>query len=144
MSIADYEKVFSTNFFSLIPFIQAGLPSLRETKGRIIMTSSGAATGYYATWGAYGSSKAALNHLTGTLNAEEPDVTVVAVRPGVVDTGMQRDIREVHHESMSAEDMKKFKGLHADGKLLRPEQPGNVMARLALDAPRELGGKFVR
>jgi NAD(P)-dependent dehydrogenase (short-subunit alcohol dehydrogenase family) len=39
--------------------------------------------------GAYGSSKAALNHLARTLAVEEPDVTTVAVRPGVVDTDMQ-------------------------------------------------------
>lgn len=35
------------------------------------------------------SSKAALNHLASTLSVEEPDVTSIALRPGVVDTDMQ-------------------------------------------------------
>lgn len=59
------------------------IPHLRQTKGRIINVSSGAATGHYASWGAYGSSKAAMNHFTATLAVEEPDITSVAVRPGV-------------------------------------------------------------
>lgn len=120
------------------------MPSLRATKGRIVITSSGAASTGYATWGAYGSSKAAINHLTATLNTEEKDVTCVSIRPGVVDTGMQKAIREEHYTSMDAEDRDKFAGLHKEGKLLKPEQPGQVMARLVLDAPRDLGGKFLR
>lgn len=66
--------------------IKSSLPHIRSTSGRIILTSSGAATGAYSTWGAYGSSKAAINHLALTLEAEEPLVTALAIRPGVVDT----------------------------------------------------------
>ncbi len=36
------------------------------------MTSSGAATGAYQGWGAYGAGKAVLNHLALTLAVEEP------------------------------------------------------------------------
>lgn len=39
------------------------------------------------------SSKAALNHFTQTLALEEPSITAIAVRPGVVDTSMQDLIR---------------------------------------------------
>jgi NAD(P)-dependent dehydrogenase (short-subunit alcohol dehydrogenase family) len=107
------------------------------------MTSSGAATYAYQTWGAYGASKAALNHLAMTIGAEEPDVTTIAIRPGTVDTEMQRELREVHHATMTPEDAKKFADLKSSGKLLKPEQPGHVMAKLVLDAPRELTGKFL-
>lgn len=66
----------------------------------------------------------------------------VSVRPGVVDTEMQRAIREQHGSAMSEKDRAKFKGLKEEGGLLRPEQPGNVIARLAVGAGRELSGRF--
>jgi NAD(P)-dependent dehydrogenase (short-subunit alcohol dehydrogenase family) len=78
-----------------------------------------------------------------TLAVEEPDVTTVSVRPGVVDTDMQVEVRG-HNSVMDAKDVQKFKGLHEDGKLLKPEQPGNVMARLAVQAEKGLSGKFLR
>lgn len=68
----------------------------------------------------------------------------VAVRPGVVDTEMQRGIREVHGAGMDDGDVARFKGLKEEGGLLRPEQPGNVLGRLAVGAEKELGGKFFR
>jgi NAD(P)-dependent dehydrogenase (short-subunit alcohol dehydrogenase family) len=120
------------------------LPYLRNTKGKIIFTSSGAATSAYTAWGAYGNTKAAMNHLASTLAVEELDIVSIAVRPGTVDTEMQREIREVHHEHMDEKDAAKFKSLPQDGKLLKPEQPGNVIARLVLDAPTSLSGKFIK
>lgn len=40
------------------------------------------------------SSKAALNHLASTLSVEEPDITTIAFRPGVVATDMQKYARD--------------------------------------------------
>lgn len=84
-----------------------------------------------------------MNHLTATLKVEEPDITTVAIRPGTVDTEMQAEIRK-NKSVMDPEDAKKFASLHTEGKLLKPEQPGNVMARLAVSAEKELSGKFLR
>ncbi len=36
-------------------------------------------------------------------------MTTIAVRPGTVDTEMQREIREEHHERMSEKDRVKFR-----------------------------------
>jgi NAD(P)-dependent dehydrogenase (short-subunit alcohol dehydrogenase family) len=85
-----------------------------------------------------------MNHLALTLNVEEPLITSVAIRPGTVDTAMQKQIREEHSVRMDRKDAEKFAGLYGRGELLKPEQPGNVIARLALNAPSELGGKFLR
>jgi len=123
--------------------IKGALPALRSSKGRIIITSSGAAVSSYTAWGAYGAAKAALNHLAGTLAAEEPDVTTVAIRPGTVDTEMQRELREIHHKTMAEKDARKFADLKTTGTLLKPEQPGHVIARVALAAPKELSGRFI-
>ena len=57
---------------------------------------------------------------------------------------MQQDIRAKHSETMQETDAVKFHTLHKQGKLLKSEQPGNVMAKLVLDAPKALSGKFLR
>lgn len=110
------------------------------------MTSSGAATGAYSTWGSYGSSKAAMNHLALTLSVEEPDITSLAVRPGVVDTDMQVLVRS-KSTIMDGKDAEKFRSLYEDGKLVKPEEVGGVMAEIALRLSEEgknLNGKFLR
>lgn len=139
----EWRQAFDVNFFSAVAMAQAALPELRKSKGCILFTSSGASTGAYPTWGAYGASKAAINHLAMTLGVEEKEVTTLSIRPGVVDTEMQRDIREKHHTAMDEKDAAKFAELKSSGGLLRPEQPGHVMAKLATEAPRELSGKFL-
>ncbi|KAI9841094.1 MAG: hypothetical protein M1837_000998 [Sclerophora amabilis] len=141
--IADWEGSFKINVFSCVEFVKTALPHLRHSKGRIILTSSGAAQNAYSTWGAYGASKAALNHLGLTLSVEEPDITTISIRPGVVDTDMQREIRETHVANMDAQDAEKFGSLKREGKLLKPEQPGYVMAKLVMDARKELSGRFL-
>jgi hypothetical protein len=78
-----------------------------------------------------------------TLAVEEPDIITVAIRPGVVDTEMQSVVR-AHNHVMDAKDAEKFKSLHEEGRLLRPEQPGSVMAQLVLDGGKDLSGKFLR
>jgi len=59
---------------------------------------------------------------------------------------MQVEVRG-HGKVMDEKDVQKFKTLHEVGKLLRPEQPGNVMARLAVSEEgrlKGLGGKYLR
>lgn len=123
--------------------VQAGLPALRESKGKIIFTSSGAAVKSYRGWGLYGASKAAMNHLAMSLGDEEQDVTSVSIQPGVVDTEMQREIREDHATNLEPQVHSRFTTFHKEGKLLKPEQPGHVIAKLALDAPKGLTGRFL-
>jgi NAD(P)-dependent dehydrogenase (short-subunit alcohol dehydrogenase family) len=56
-----------------------------------------------------------MNHLALTLKAEEPEITTIAIRPGVVDTEMQRELREVHRERMDKKDKEKFMSAKANG-----------------------------
>jgi NAD(P)-dependent dehydrogenase (short-subunit alcohol dehydrogenase family) len=79
-----------------------------------------------------------------TLRSEEPDIIAIAVRPGTVDTDMQKSLREEYAELMDLDDRAKFANLKRNGRLLRPDQPGNVIARLALDAPNKFRGQFLR
>ena len=83
-----------------------------------------------------------LNSLARTLATEEPEIATVAIRPGVVDTKMQETLAREHYSKMEPADTERFKKMKEEGKMLRPEQPGNVIGRLALDAGNGLSGKF--
>ncbi|KAJ8658326.1 hypothetical protein O0I10_006009 [Lichtheimia ornata] len=140
-SIEEWKRAYDINFFSIIELVQKTLPHVRKARGSYIMVSSGAASKGYRAWGAYGSSKAALNHLTATLANEEPEITSIAIRPGIVDTSMQKTIREQGKESMQDEHQK-FVDLHEAGQLVTPEQSGSVLVNLAIKPPQHLSGKF--
>lgn len=148
----EYKSLFDVNYFGLISMITHALPFLKEREakddasavsGRIVLVSSGAATGGVAGWGPYSASKAAMNSLGRTLGNEEPSLMTVCVRPGVVDTDMQEAIRSTGAEHMTAKDHARFTDLHAEGKLVKPEDAGAVLAGLALKGKRELSGTFV-
>ncbi|KAI0068649.1 short-chain dehydrogenase [Artomyces pyxidatus] len=134
---------FDINFFSLVTALRAALPSLRQSRGRAIFVSSGAAVGNIAGWGPYNASKAAMNSLTRTLAEEEKDIVALAVRPGKVDTSMQLALRETGGSHMAPSVYESFVRDHAEGNLLKPEDPGYVIAKLALEAPASMSGGFV-
>lgn len=67
----------------------------------------------------------------------------IAIRPGAVDTDMQRELREEHHPGMQEKDRARFLALHKNGSLLKPELPGHVMAKLVVDGPKDLSGEFI-
>ena len=56
---------------------------------------------------------------------------------------MQNKLRLIGLQSMSPEDLDKFIKVHADGKLVKPEDCGYVIASLAVNAPKEMSGAFV-
>ncbi|KAI9374427.1 short-chain dehydrogenase [Aspergillus egyptiacus] len=139
----QWKQGFDVNFISLVAFVKAGLPSLRESKGKIVFTSSQAAVMAFKGWGLYGATKAAMNHLALSLGEEEPEVTSMSIDPGMVDTEIQRQIREDLATTMDSQLHSVFTSVHEGGKLLQPEQPGHVMAKLVIDAPQSLTGKFL-
>jgi short-subunit dehydrogenase len=68
-------------------------PMILRKRGLVLNVSSDAAVSAYPTWGAYGVSKAALDHLGRILDAEleGTGVRVVSVDPGEMDTRMHAD-----------------------------------------------------
>ncbi|KAJ2803334.1 hypothetical protein H4R21_002072 [Coemansia helicoidea] len=139
-ALADWRKHFELNLFAPMELSRRLLPTLRATNGRIINISSGAASYPYHGWGAYCTSKAALDMLTATIAAEEPSVTTVSVSPGAIDTDMQTYIREKARDVMRADEFEKFENMYLEGKLLHPSTPAFVIARIALEAPRSMSG----
>ena len=83
--------VYAVNVFAPLRLIQLALPLLRARGGRIVNVTSDAAAEGYEGWGVYGSSKAALEHLSKVLATEHPELAVYALDPGDMDTEMHRE-----------------------------------------------------
>lgn len=89
-TIQDLQQVWRTNIGAPLVLTGALLPWLRAADGVILSLSSDAAVQHYETWGLYGASKAALDHVTLTY-AAETGLAAYAVDPGDMRTGMHRD-----------------------------------------------------
>ncbi|MGC0315079.1 SDR family NAD(P)-dependent oxidoreductase [Kitasatospora acidiphila] len=84
-------ETFEVNVLSPIALTQLLLPQLREREGVVINLSSDAAVEHYLRWGGYGAAKAALDHASGTLAREEPQVRVWSVDPGEMRTRLYQE-----------------------------------------------------
>ena len=83
-------EVFRTNAGAPGSLMIALTPQLLGRDGVVVGISSDAAVNHYETWGAYGASKAALDHLVLTFGAET-GLTTYAVDPGDMRTPMHQD-----------------------------------------------------
>lgn len=122
---------------------QAALGPLRRAMGRVVNISSGAAYRPIAGWSAYCVAKAGLTHFTRVLAVEEPQLTCVALRPGVVDTGMQTMIRTHGSDIMDAKKIAYFRRLKSENRLEPPAVPARAIAWLALHAHKSWSGEFL-
>ena len=131
------------NFMAPFYLTHAAVSELRNTRGRIVNVSSGAANLALENISAYCTAKAALNHFTAVLAAEEPSIIALAVRPGVVDTGMQTLIRNEGPKAMPPDQINYYLALKEQGQLEPPEIPARSIAWLALYAPAAFSGQFL-
>ena len=100
--LADYpldvlERIYRVNVHAPLALFQAALWAL-PPGACVINVTSDAAVEAYEGWGGYGSSKAALEQVTRVLAAEHPDLRIVAVDPGDMNTRM-------HQEAFPGEDI---------------------------------------
>ena len=90
VDIADLQQVWRTNIGGPLVLTSTLIPWLKEVNGVLLSISSDAAVNHYETWGLYGASKAALDHVTLTY-AAETGMTGYAVDPGDMRTAMHQD-----------------------------------------------------
>lgn len=142
ITLDAWKAHFDINVFSLVTAIRPSIAALRASKGRIIFISSGSSVGNTPANGPYNAAKAAMNSICRTLAAEEPDITCLALRPGLVDTAMQTTMRGAGH-ILEAANHQIFVRAYEEGTLVRPEQSGHVVAALSLRAAKSLHGQYV-
>jgi NAD(P)-dependent dehydrogenase (short-subunit alcohol dehydrogenase family) len=93
LKMEDFRSQFETNVFGVFRVTQAVLPHMRERRsGRILMISSVAGLVSPPTYGAYSSSKHALEGLSNALRLElyPFDIEVVLIEPGYIVTNFQQ------------------------------------------------------
>ena len=139
----DWHYNTAVNLLGPVYLSMAAIPTLRRSQGRIINVSSGAAHHVIAAASAYCAAKAGLNQFTRVLAAEEPELTAIAVRPGVVDTRMQVMLRDLGPKKMPSEQADYYLGLKTDGRLEPAEVPARSIAWMVLHAPHEWSGHFM-
>ncbi len=93
LKLEDLRQQFETNLFGVLRVTQAVLPHMRERKrGRILMMSSVAGLVSPPTYGAYSSSKHALEGLSNALRLEMYPfgIDVILIEPGYIVTNFQQ------------------------------------------------------
>ncbi|EJD42129.1 NAD(P)-binding protein [Auricularia subglabra TFB-10046 SS5] len=138
-SLADWQKTFDVNVFGVVKFLKEAIPTLKDG-AKIIFVSSAASENSLPGAGAYGASKAALNSLNRTVAAEHPNLTCVSLHPGVVRTEMHLGFMDQAKDFLREA---KLDGVFVES-VLEPDVPGRIIANLALHAPKELSGKYLR
>jgi NAD(P)-dependent dehydrogenase (short-subunit alcohol dehydrogenase family) len=88
ITVAQWDRMFSTNTRAPFLVAQAAYPQLRAAKGRIVNIGSLGGTHPWATHGHYCTSKAALHMLSQTMaKAWAPEISVNCVAPGMIVQG---------------------------------------------------------
>lgn len=131
----------TVNFTTPSLLIARCLELFPENGARVVNISSGAAVKTVHGWSAYCSAKAGLLHLAAVAALEYPKVAMFSLRPGVIDTEMQREIRD--SQGMTEADLNKFQSLKTSRALEPPEVPARAAVWLALEGPLTLSGKFI-
>ncbi len=131
LSASAFFEVMDVNVRAPLTITQLVLPNMRARgRGSIVNVTSDAAVNAYPGWGAYGASKAALEHASRILAAElaGTGVRVMVVDPGNMDTHMHRD----------AEPGEDLSGL------ARPEQIAPAFIDLVLSASQSESDNYSR
>lgn len=113
--------------------------------GRIVNVSSGSASAAVPAMAPLSVAKAALEHLTRILAAEGAPLGIVAlaVRPGLLDTPMQEELRSRPSEAMPPELRSIFAAYKQRGHLVSPERPARMIAYLCTDRSEGLNGRVL-
>ncbi len=125
---------------------RAVLPHMVEQRsGVIINIGSGAAHRSVPSWSAYCAAKAGLLHLTRVLADELRDVNVRVniVRPGRVDTDMQRVLRSIPPEDMDPSIVESYRRMYEEGRLYPPDFPARLTVWLCTDEAADVSGQEV-
>lgn len=90
VDVDELASLFRVNVAAPVALTRVLLPMLERATGTVVVVTSDAARASYEGWGAYGATKAALEHVAGTLAAEHSALRVLALDPGDVRTAMHQ------------------------------------------------------
>ena len=139
---SDWAHSIQVNLVGIQDLTQRIYPLLGgEHQSRITVISSGASLRPIGSWSAYCVSKAGLDMWSRCVAEEgrESNISSVSVAPGIVDTGMQTEIRSTPAEDFPS--LQSFIDLHANGDLARSEDVAAQLMPLVTTHPMEQSGQ---
>ena len=118
----SWERAVNVNLIGVQDLTQS-LDSLigGESHTRVVTISSGAAKRPLHGWSSYCVSKAGLDMWTKCLaeEGESENISALAIAPGIVDTAMQKEIRQADESSFPL--LQNFIDYHNNGELTNPD-----------------------
>jgi benzil reductase ((S)-benzoin forming) len=139
---SDWAHSIQVNLVGVQDLTQRIYPLLGgEHQSRITVISSGASLRPIGSWSAYCVSKAGLDMWSRCVAEEgrESNISSVSVAPGIVDTGMQTEIRSTPAEDFPS--LQSFIDLHANGDLARSEDVAAQLMPLVTTHSMEQSGQ---
>jgi benzil reductase ((S)-benzoin forming) len=112
----DIDKMLSVNIKSTVLITKYLLSQFNENKLTFVNISSGAANRPISNWSLYCSSKAFVKMFFSVAESENKQHSFFNIDPGVMDTNMQKSIR-----NSDFPDVQNFQNLEQEGKLRRPK-----------------------
>ncbi|WP_445717637.1 SDR family NAD(P)-dependent oxidoreductase [Flavobacterium sp.] len=119
LSELDIERSIKVNVQYPVNFINFLLNQYPKNKTVLVNISSGAGNNPISFWSLYGAAKAYMNlffKVLETENKENINISIFSIDPGVLDTGMQQNIRDNNFPNQDY-----FISLKEENKLIKPE-----------------------
>ena len=139
--ISQWGNLLQINLIS-VQHLTSGIYSLMKKSARCRVTtiSSGAAVNSLHSWSAYCVSKAGLDMWTRCLAEEgkNDNISAISVAPGIVDTGMQQDIRNSNPDDFPMH--QRFVDFKEHGDLVAPEIVAGQLFELITNQQMEQSG----
>jgi len=140
----DWNICMDINLKGTFLFSKAVIPHMiRQKKGKIINVTSGLGVMAMPLFGGYSIAKAGVIHLTKLL-AEElkaHNIQVNGLDPGVMDTRMQEELRNLGPEVLGDKIYAEFSGFKEKGLLKPPERVAKLAVFLASEESNSITGE---
>jgi len=140
----DWDMCMDINVKGYYLFSKAVIPHMiRQKRGKIINLTSGLGVMAMPLFGGYSIAKAGVIHLTKILAEElKPhNIQVNGLDPGVMDTKMQEDLRNLGPEVLGDAIYAEFSGYKEKGILKPPERVAKLAAFLASEESNSITGE---
>jgi len=142
LSEEHFHEIMAANILAAYQLIRSALPLLMEQgRGMVVFFGSGAAELTIPGIGAYCAAKAAEEHLARQLAVEAPSTTTFVYRPGMVETRLHEEAREVRQGGAAESLRSQFKSYQERGLLISPREAASALVRIMQDNPRRFHGR---
>ncbi len=146
LNLNEWERALDVNLTGVFLCSREALRDMtRNHWGRIINVSSGSAAAALPGIAPYSVAKAAVEHLTRLIAAEyaSSGVVAVALRPGLLDTRMQEEMRTRSSEQIPTSLKAVYAAYKQKGMLAPPERAAAMIVNLCTVRPGDLNGRVL-